>query len=304
MIENKMLNNLKSIKKDKIFDDSIKENKILEITLSFYPTATKEADTLRINSLGLINKSLRNKKDRYTYFGYFSDLNNTNISEENTIDYLLPKKNINKENEVLNKDDKNEGRYFQIYYNNDNYYIKDLGKGLGTFVKIKGCLQLKDSTLINIGDSFIIVNFIYDNQMHSVDVSVSNSISQNADKVIGTNAKMRLRIYEGKYANSFKELIFMPNENKVIKIGRTKHNNDVEIDDHLISKMNSHIIYRNNEGWIIKDGNEYTDKDGKLVKTNSTNGTWFLPIDDYLIYDGMIFKGNFILFKCQIVNNN
>jgi hypothetical protein len=36
------------------------------------------------------------------------------------------------------------------------YYIKDLGNGFGTFVKIQSDSLLKDNSLINIGDSYLV----------------------------------------------------------------------------------------------------------------------------------------------------
>jgi hypothetical protein len=36
------------------------------------------------------------------------------------------------------------------------YYIKDLGNGFGTFVKIQSESLLKDNSLINIGDSYLV----------------------------------------------------------------------------------------------------------------------------------------------------
>ena len=57
--------------------------------------------------------------------------------------------------------DKYLGRYFQIYYNFslNGYFLRDLGNGLGTFIKIKDSMLLKDNSLINIGDCYIVINF-------------------------------------------------------------------------------------------------------------------------------------------------
>ncbi len=36
------------------------------------------------------------------------------------------------------------------------YYLKDLGNGFGTFMKIQSETILKDNSLINIGDSYLV----------------------------------------------------------------------------------------------------------------------------------------------------
>jgi hypothetical protein len=38
--------------------------------------------------------------------------------------------------------------------------IKDLGIGFGAFVRLDNALELKDNHLLNLGESFIIVNLI------------------------------------------------------------------------------------------------------------------------------------------------
>jgi hypothetical protein len=50
------------------------------------------------------------------------------------------------------------GRHFQIGFNPEflKYYLKDLGNGFGTFVKIQSETILRDNSLINIGDSYIV----------------------------------------------------------------------------------------------------------------------------------------------------
>ena len=43
---------------------------------------------------------------------------------------------------------------------NGRYLIKDLGIGFGAFAKLEKPLELKDNYLLNMGESFIIVNLI------------------------------------------------------------------------------------------------------------------------------------------------
>jgi hypothetical protein len=90
----------------------------------------------------------------------------------------------NEPNEIINdyliqpKDSetgmRHKGRHFQIEYSipDDAYFIKDLGVGQGAFVRIDTPLDLKDNHLINIGNSFMIVNLIQGNKQ-----SMNNSVS-------------------------------------------------------------------------------------------------------------------------------
>lgn len=40
----------------------------------------------------------------------------------------------------------------------EKYYIKDLGRGFGAFMKVINYIHLKSDSLINIGDSYIVVS--------------------------------------------------------------------------------------------------------------------------------------------------
>lgn len=67
----------------------------------------------------------------------------------------------------------------QIEFNieKNSYSIKDLGIGFGAFVKLEIPLELKDNHLLNMGESFIIVNLI--NEKFSL---VNYSISTHDSK--------------------------------------------------------------------------------------------------------------------------
>ena len=70
-------------------------------------------------------------------------------------DFVIPSKD--KETEKRHR-----GRHMQIEYfiEESAYKIKDLGIGFGAFVKLEHQLELKDNHLVNLGESFIIVNLI------------------------------------------------------------------------------------------------------------------------------------------------
>ncbi len=220
---------------------------------------------LHINKDHLDN-SLRNGKDGKIYFGYQKDLNILN--EKPYIDYLL----LPKDNDY---DSKFIGIHFQIRYdkNNYKYYIKDLGSGYGTFIKLVESLKIKNNLLINIGDTFIVFSF-----------------KENDEK----NENITLKIFTG---NEQSEIYEFNSKKKIIIIGR-ETSCDVHIEDKLLSRKHCYIYYNNNENknedyycWYIKDG----DLNGK----KSTNDTWLYSLEDTLIYDKMIFKTNHNLFKCN-----
>ena len=67
------------------------------------------------------------------------------------VDYIIRPKDQDVDNRYF-------GRHFQIHFNTNlmKYYLKDLGNGFGTFIKIQSETLLKDNSLINIGDSYIV----------------------------------------------------------------------------------------------------------------------------------------------------
>jgi pSer/pThr/pTyr-binding forkhead associated (FHA) protein len=220
---------------------------------------------LHINKDKLDN-SLRKVNDGKIYFGYEQEYNNY-INKESKLDYIL----MPKDNEY---DEKFIGIHFMIRYDEKKckYYIKDLGSGYGTFIKLINPLEITNNLLVNIGDTFIVFNLDEDSKNISLKLFTGDEQSEN---------------YE-----------FTP-EKKLIRIGRDKES-DIFIDDKLLSRKQCYIYYQedenneNNENkykWFIKDG----DISGR----KSTNDTWMYSIKDTLIYDQMIFKTNHNLFKCN-----
>jgi len=268
----------------------------IKLELTIITSQTNSNGTkLLITKDGLKENSLRNVKDGIVYFGYVDDVENNNENENTAIDYLLPQKKYLNNNSEINMDSYT-GRYFQISYNplNNNYFLRDLGNGLGTFVKITDKLYLKDNILINIGDSYFVINF-----NPSVENTDTNMFSTIESKYQGIDKELIIKIFT---KNEDKEIIrnFSPSD-KNIKIGRKNNRNDIdiELDDKLVSKINSVIKYEE-MGWVIYDGYEINEN-GQIKKKESTNGTWVLAVEDTLIYDGMIFKANFNLFCCNII---
>jgi hypothetical protein len=58
-----------------------------------------------------------------------------------------------------------QGRQFFIQCDpfDRQYKIKDLGKGYGAFAKLQGSIIIRDSFLINIGESYV-VSYLINNQ--------------------------------------------------------------------------------------------------------------------------------------------
>ncbi len=214
---------------------------------------------LHIDEFGLKN-SIRNKGDGITYFGFQTE---DSLNTEPYIDYLLGPKDQEYDEQFI-------GKHFQIRFDNETkkYFIKDLGNGFGTFIKLINEEKIKDNLLINIGETYIVFSFNNDNEN-----------------------ELTIKLFTGdEQRNSYS---FNCDNQKCIIIGRDSSLCDVIIDDKMLSRVHCCINYKekeNEKGWYIKDGN--------LQGKKSTNDTWFYSAEETLIYDKMIFKTNHNLFKC------
>ena len=214
---------------------------------------------LHLDEFGLKN-SIRNKGDGFTYFGFQTE---ESFNANPSIDYLLGPKDQEYDEQFI-------GKHFQIRFDNDTkkFYIKDLGNGFGTFIKLINEEKIKDNLLINIGETYIVFSF--------------NDNNEN---------ELILKLFTGEeQRNSY---IFNCENQKTVIIGRDSSSCDVIIDDKMLSRVHCCINYKENDkekGWYIKDGN--------LEGKKSTNDTWLYSAEETLIYDQMIIKTNHNLFKC------
>jgi len=214
---------------------------------------------LHIDEYGLKN-SLRNQGDGFTYFGFQTE---ESFNANPYIDYLLGPKDQEYDEQFI-------GKHFQIRFDNDTkkFYIKDLGNGFGTFIKLINEEKIKDNLLINIGETYIVFSY--------------NDNNEN---------ELILKLFTGEeQRNSY---IFNCENQKTVIIGRDSSLCDVIIDDKMLSRVHCCINYKEKDqekGWYIKDGN--------LQGKKSTNDTWFYSAEETLIYDQMIIKTNHNLFKC------
>jgi hypothetical protein len=199
-------------------------------------------------------------------------------------------------------ENKKFGRYFYIYFNPDymKYYIKDCGMSYATFIKIQNELILKDNYMINIGDTYLKISIGIENKYYYLNGKRNNRFSSKKNK---------FSIEESEYNNNlnikilsrdkiYDPLNFPPTKSK-IKIGRAS-NCEITIDDILLSRVHCTIEYKDNIGWIIRDGynNKENTKESTDIKS-STNGTWLYAFEDTPIYEGMILRSDKNLFRCK-----
>ena len=246
--------------------------------------SSQKGEKIKINSLGMIEKSKRKANDGNTFFGFLGEDNtnyenkSNNINEE--IDFVIRPKEIS-------NDKKNIGRYFRIRYdlNANGYLIKDLECGFGTFKKITEKTKIKDCYLINMGVSYIVCSFGLD------EINLSETSIIDADKIL------IIKVYSEVQSGELH--FFNPQQFKKIYIGRDAYCNII-VDDTLLSRFHCTIEYKEgkDEGWYISDGKSGDDISEEKP---STNGTWLCLMEETLIKDGMIFKSNQNQFKCRII---
>ena len=272
-------NNNNNEKKERPYENNL----ILEIITSWnlpvgYKIIIKNKKGLE-NSLIKRNTMGKNNKDRnIVYFGFQRE---EDLNSHPKIDYLLyPKEDF--------YDSKFIGKHFQIRYNTDNksYYIKDLGFGFGTFIKLMDEIKLKDNFLINIGETYIVFSLNPDNE--------ETEKSNNNNELAKVKRYINIKVFSGdENCDNYNFDYFT---NPTILIGRSSFC-DIMIEDKILSRVHCSVFFFDSEneeerGWYLKDGN--------LNGKKSTNDTWFYSAEETLIEDNMLFKTNHNLFKCII----
>jgi len=260
------------VKLNSVFSQSKKL--ILEIMSS---DETEKFITIEINPYGYVN-SKRIKKDGITYFGYDTG------EGQYQVDFIM------KSNDNYYYDDAFNGRHFMIKFNpNDlNYYLKDLGRGFGTFIKIQEWTELVNNLLLNIGENYIV--FSFGDEDDEEEDEKNNNINYNKDdnslniKIFSINAKQK----------TYK---LLPSECP-ITIGRSSENS-IYIDDDMLSRIHCTIDFSNDK-WYIQDGLAKNGIQDDEIK-KSTNGSWIYAYDEIPINNKMIFKANHNLFICNLV---
>lgn len=165
--------------------------------------------------------------------------------------------------------------------------------------------QINDISLTNDNNNF--------NNPTIVNASLetfTNGFPSSFRRIIGLNKTIHLNVFDNTTAQQCKVYSFEPKHKLMIKIGKKEYNNQIELEDALISKSNSYIQYYSKEGWYLNDGRINDKSDFIQIKNKSTqvipstNGTWILAIDEVEIYDGMIFRGLSNLFLCNLYSKN
>ena len=180
----------------------------------------------------------------------------------------------NTNNMLTNNNDKNKGIFFKIYYNPANhlYFLQDMGVGYGTFIKLQEETVIKENSIVNIGESYLIFSFDKKNLQLNQEI--------NDDDLF-------LKIYSNE--NEYEPIICKSNPEIIYTVGRSDKC-DILIKDKMLSRVHCILTYIENN-WYIRDGNEEGNE--------STNGTWLYASDETEIKDGLIFKSNSCNFLCK-----
>lgn len=235
--------------------------------------------TIEIDPYGYTNS--KRKKDGITYFGYQTG--------DWGVDYELK----NPDNYYY--DDAFNGKHFMIKFNPDdtNYYIKDLGKGFGTFIKIQEWTELKNNLLLNIGENYIVFSLGEEDE----DIKKDKNNKENEDNIIQNFDENSLNIKI--FSMKSQKIIKLTPDLCPITLGRSSDNNII-IDDDMLSRIHCTIDF-NIDKWYIQDGYAKNGMQEEEIK-KSTNGSWIYAYDEIPITDKMIFKANHNLFTCNLVN--
>ena len=206
--------------------------------LKILSSTSLPADSLlRIGPHGY-EHSLRGAKDGITYFGCKKRAGREGTRKGEVLNDVVMT--------ITDRDtaEKHRGRHFEIIYRADShsYWLRDLGVGFGAFLRLDEPAILKDNSLVNVGESFAVANL------------------ETQDR-----PRLKLKLFGGPCKGEV--YFFTPEdyERTYIRIGRAQ-NNEVVIDDNLISKCHS-SIWKEERGWMVADGDVEKHKP-------STNGTW------------------------------
>ena len=264
---------------EEVSEDIIKklneiENKAPKLELTIVESLfLEEKLKIKINAKGLEKGSLRNKNDGLTYFGLLSP-SNENINKN--IDFNTGN------NDIINTNsDIHYGLQFRIKFdiNDYCYYIKDcsFGKGYGTFMKVYKEMKIRDNTLINVGNNYIVLTFGVDEELEGND-----TIDEN-QKILS------VKVFRGELVNY--SYVFNQTQINKILIGKGENCNIV-LNDDVLDEIHCVIEFKNLKGWVISDG--YNQK-------NSENGTWICLSEETKIFEGMLIQSNQNIYKCHLI---
>ncbi len=237
--------------------------------------------SIELDPYGYIN-SKREKKDGITYFGYQDG--------DSLVDYQLKNGDSYFNEDIFN------GRHFMIKFNPDdlNYYIKDLGKGFGTFIKIQEWTEIKNNLLLNIGENFIVFSLGDEENEEKEKEELNEDNNDIKNENVENDICLNIKIFNMKNQKIFT----LSPDNCPATIGRNS-DNSIVIDDDMLSRFHCTIDFDKNK-WYIQDGYAKNGLQEEEIK-KSTNGFWIYAYDEIKITDKMIFKSNHNLFICNLV---
>ena len=237
--------------------------------------------SIELDPYGYVN-SKREKKDGITYFGYQDG--------DSLVDYQLKNGDSYFNEDIFN------GRHFMIKFNPDdlNYYIKDLGKGFGTFIKIQEWTEIKNNLLLNIGENFIVFSLGEEENEEKEKEELNEDNNDIKNENVENDICLNIKIF-----NMENQKIFtLSPDNCPATIGRNS-DNSIVIDDDMLSRFHCTIDFDKNK-WYIQDGYAKNGLQEEEIK-KSTNGSWIYAYDEIKITDKKIFKSNHNLFICNLV---
>ncbi len=234
-------------------------------------TGLVRGTTFNINACGL-QGSARGGSDGFVYLG-----------TDPTNDIVMPK-----EETGIGE------RHLAIKYGIEAkcYYIKDLGEGTGTFIKIESPLELQHGYILSFSDTHLVVHMKIEGKIQLRFLDGPKSDQTLYDFWLRENKKTQ------NHGSTFDK------EDRVIRIGRMS-DCDIKFDDTSLSRyqctyhffggrwflekiQKKYRLYYKENQWVVEDG--YNGK-------GSTNGTWLFVDEFFKIYDGMVFKAGQTLFN-------
>eukprot|EP00347_Sterkiella_histriomuscorum_P007899 403347135 len=214
----------------------------------------KNKHSFKINAMGLITSQREDCDDHYVYFGSAKDMNGKIVNDV-----------------VCEKEDQFAEQHFYIRYDKykNGYFIKDLGLGTGTFLKVSNTQhsQLRNGQIVIFGENQMVVGIT-----HGKNKDKEAAIDKYYSKDQASAAAVQ-GLQSSRNDIIFLKFIDGPNKNKQFEfksssaplmIGRTDKCK-VKFTDTSLSRYQCILDFINDK-WLIRDG----DGTGK----GSTNGTW------------------------------
>ena len=146
-------------------------------------------------------------------------------------------------------------------------------------MKVQKEMVIKDNTLINIGDNYIVITFGVD----EVEPEENDTIDNEKQKILS------VKVFRGELVNY--SYVFNQSQINKILIGKGENCNIV-VNDEILDDIHCVIEFKDKKGWILNDG--YENK-------NSENGTWINLSEETKIFEGMLIQSNQNIYQCHLI---